>query len=140
MRHLRRAGAVLLSLALLALAGCGPEKGAPKYIFGVATVESVRVERVGEPASHVSVVVAGTLRDGCTEIEAIKQSLDGHVFTLTVATRRPLDAVCDPGSVPFSETVTLATPRALRSGEYVVVSGDVTTAFRVLERGIEVPL
>ncbi|MEW5826267.1 MAG: hypothetical protein AB1778_05490 [Candidatus Bipolaricaulota bacterium] len=124
----------LLVLVLITASGCGPHKEAPKYIFGVASVDSLLVEVADDQGVRVSIVIKGTLRDGCTEIEAVKQAVEDRVITLTVATRRPLDAVCEPGEVPFTQIVPLSSLRTLRTGDYTLVAGDATTLLR-FERG-----
>jgi hypothetical protein len=118
-------GAAMLLLAL----GCGSRLAQPEFIFGVAQVEMIDALVAPRLPGRASAVVHGKLRDSCTRIDSIKQSLDGHVFSLTLTTRRAIAAQeCPDAEVPFEVTVPLVM-RGLHAGEYTITSDSASVTF-----------
>jgi len=129
-RRLLRITLVSLGAAgLLLVLGCGSRQAQPEFIFGVAQVERIEVSIDHGVPGRASAVVRGKLRDSCTRIDSIKQSLEGHVFSLTLTTRRAIAAQeCPDVEVPFEATVPLVV-RGLHPGAYVVTSGGASATF-----------
>jgi len=135
-RGLLRITMVSLGVAgLLFVLGCGSRQAQPEFIFGVAQVERIEVSIDQGIPGRASVVVRGNLRDSCTRIDSVKQSLEGHVFSLTVTTRRAIAAQeCPDAKAPFEATVPLAV-RGLHPGEYTVTSGGASATFLFKQEG-----
>ena len=129
-RRLLRITLVFLGAAgLLLVLGCGSRQTQPEFIFGVAQVERIEMSIDRGMPGRASAVVRGKLRDSCTRIDSIKQSLEGHVFSVTLTTRRAITAQeCPDVEVPFEATVPLVV-RGLHPGEYVVTSGGASATF-----------
>jgi hypothetical protein len=128
-RLLRITFVALGAAGLLLVLGCGSRQAQPEYIFGVAQVERIEVSIDHGVPGRASAVVRGKLRDSCTQIDSIKQSLVDHVFSLTLTTRRAIAAQeCPDAEVPFEATVPLVV-RGLHAGEYTVASGGVSATF-----------
>jgi hypothetical protein len=120
---------------LLLVFGCGSRQAQPEFIFSVAQVERIEVSIDRGMSGRASAVVRGKLRDSCTRIDSIKQSLEGHVFSLTLTTRRAIAAqACPDAEVPFEATVPL-TVRGLPPGEYTVTSGGASATFLFNQTG-----
>jgi hypothetical protein len=102
----------------------------------VAQVERIEVSIDRGMPGRASAIVRGKLRDSCTRIDSIKQSLEGHVFSLTLTTRRAIAAQeCPDAEVPFEATVPLVV-RGLHPGEYAVTSGGASATFLFNQAGI----
>ena len=128
-RLLRVTLAFFGAAGLLLTFGCGSRQAQPEFIFSVAQVERIEVSIDRGIPGRASAVVRGNLRDSCTRIDSIKQSLEGHVFSLTLTTRRAIAAQeCPDTEVPFEATVPLVV-RGLHPGEYTVTSGGASTTF-----------
>jgi hypothetical protein len=129
-RRLLRITLVSVGAAGLLLAlGCGSRQAQPEFIFGVAQVERIEMSVDRGVPGRASAIVRGKLRDSCTRIDSIKQSLEGHVFSLTLTTRRAIAAQeCPDVEMPFEATVPLVV-RGLHPGEYVVTSGGASATF-----------
>lgn len=99
-------------------------------IRGVADVEEVSVRVPDAVPSQVAVVARGHLRDGCTEIDEIRQRFDAaaDTFYVDIATTRPADAMCTLALVPFEEQIALDV-RGLAAGTYTVDVNGVTSTF-----------
>ncbi len=136
-RRLLRITLVFLGAAgLLLVLGCGSRQAQPEFIFGVAQVERIEVSIDHGVPGRASAVVRGKLRDSCTRIDSIKQSLEGHVFSLTLTTRRAIAAQeCPDAEVPFEVTVPLVV-RGLHPGEYAVTSGGASATFLFNQAGM----
>lgn len=96
---------------------------------GMADVEEIEVLIPDSPPAQLAVIVRGHLRDGCTEIDAIRQTFDADTdtFSIDITTVRDADAMCTLALVPFEERVSLdAGP--LPAGTYTVnVNGIIDT-------------
>lgn len=123
-------GALVLAFVFLGVTGCSSRNSVPDYIFGTANVLEIHVTASATPTERTSVTVVGTLRDGCTSIDSVRQSLEGWSLVVTVSTRRPIEGTCHQGTVPFEKTIPLVL-RGLRPGEYRVVCGGVEAAFKI---------
>ena len=92
-----------------------------EYRYGDALIDSVDIARA--PSGALELTIAGSLRDGCSELHAIKQKRAGDTLRIQVVTRRPIDMMCTQALVPFTRTVTLDTD-GLDPGRYrVAVDG-----------------
>lgn len=123
------------SAGLLLVLGCGSRQTQPEFLFSVAQVERIEMSIDRGMPGRASAVVRGKLRDSCTRIDSIKQSLEGHVFSLTLTTRRAIAAqACPDVEVPFEATVPLVV-RGLPPGEYTVAAGGASTTFLFNQAG-----
>lgn len=130
-----RVGVAILGLLGLGLAGgCGTRQTEPEFIFGVPSVDSVEVVLPQGTETRVTVVVRGTVRDPCTRISSVKQSLVGRVLTIALTTRRALADSCLDSETPFEATVPLV-ERGLQAGLYTVECGDVSAPFLFRSNG-----
>jgi hypothetical protein len=138
-RRLLRIILVSLGVAgLLLVLGCGSSQTQPEFIFGVAQVEKIDVSVDQGVTARASAVVRGKLRDSCMRIDSVKQSLEGHVFSVTLTTRRATAAQeCPDAEVPFEVTVPLVV-RGLHAGEYTVTSGSASATFFFTQPGARV--
>jgi len=102
----------------------------PPPVTGLATVESVEIERQELLTSSVSVRVQGTLPDACTEIGQINQGRDmaNDRLWVEIMSSRPADMACAEVVTPFAETVPLDVER-LPAGTYTVDVNGVTAEF-----------
>ncbi|MGF1507690.1 MAG: hypothetical protein ACFB51_21560 [Anaerolineae bacterium] len=96
--------------------------GEPIIDSGEATIlESFPVQ--------VTVIVTGSLQDGCTTIDTVEvEPLEDMTFDVNITTVRPADAVCTEALVPFEETISLPV-EGLEAGEYTVEVNDTTETF-----------
>jgi hypothetical protein len=134
-RLLRVTLAFFGAAGLLLVFGCGSRQAQPEFIFSVAQVERIEVSIDRGILGRASAVVRGNLRDSCTRIDSIKQSIEGHVFSLTLTTRRAIAAQeCPDAEVPFEATVPLVV-RGLHAGEYTVTSGSASATFFFTQAG-----
>ncbi len=127
-------GALLLSLLFAACAppivdaDRKPPAGSPTHEgIDIADVDILIMESF---PVQVAVIVRGHLRDGCTEIDAIRQSFDPDTdtFSINITTVRDDDALCTLALVPFEEQVSLnAGP--LPAGTYTVNVNGITDSF-----------
>jgi|GEM_PF-436182 len=107
---------------------------------GIADVEEIDVLIPDSPPAQLAVIIRGHLRDGCTEIDAIRQSFDPDTdtFSIDITTVRDDDALCTLALVPFEERVSLdAGP--LPAGTYTVNVNGITDSF-TLDRQTALPV
>jgi len=115
-------GAAVLATLLV---GCGPsaptETPGDGLTYGKAAVEEVNLQIMESFPVQVAAVAMGNLRDGCTEIDEVRQSFDEETqtFTIEITTVRDADAVCTQALVPFEERIELDV-RGLKAGTYTV--------------------
>ncbi len=92
----------------------------------IAEIEVVLMESF---PVQVGVFVRGHLRDGCTEIDEIRQTFNAatNTFDIEITTVRDADALCTMALVPFEERVVLHV-HGLEAGTYTVnVNGAIDT-------------
>jgi inhibitor of cysteine peptidase len=78
------------------------------YTAGMAAVERVKVEVVSVAPPRLRIDVSGSLPDACTEIERVDERRLGSRIELSLPTRRPFGAECEPERTPFSRSIPLA--------------------------------
>ena len=101
-----------------------------EYASGLAVIETLDMLILESFPVQVHAVVEGYLPDGCTEVDEISEEFDGETFTVTVTTRRPVDAMCTEALVPFKDTIPFDV-LDLKAGEYRVVVNGVEGSFRL---------
>ena len=77
--------------------------------YGMAVVEEIEILLMESFPVQVTVVARGYLRDGCTDIDEIRQRFDPttNTFVIEITTVRPTDAVCIQALEPFEERISL---------------------------------
>ncbi|HOA24406.1 MAG: hypothetical protein WBH90_15745 [Aggregatilineales bacterium] len=120
----------VLALVVLAgaLVGCGGQAPAGQDEDAEVIVESVDALIMESFPVQVNAVVTGTLFDGCVEIENAIVERDGSTFRIDFETERLIDALCQPGRVPFEQVVPLDV-LGLEAGTYTVEAGGASTTF-----------
>lgn len=131
----RRIGAALGLLAVGLAFGCGTRQSEPEIVYGVPSVSSIEVVMAPGATARLTAVVRGTVRDPCTRIGSVRQSLEGRVITILLTTQRALADSCQDAETPFEASVPLV-ERGLEAGEYVVVAGAATTVFVYRHGGV----
>lgn len=100
---------------------------------GRATIESLTFTQAEASPESVDVIVRGTLPDGCTEIDAVRQSRVAGGFQLEILTRRaaPEEGAgnCLMVRLPFQHIVRLDTA-GLPAGVYTVAAAGRRAEFR----------
>ena len=119
---------VMLLLVLAMTTACAGLSEASNQDRALVTDVAVQVQE-SFPV-QVEVLVRGTLPDTCMQVDEIKQDSnpDESLFTLVIETARTDDGDCNPGPVPFEETVALAM-EGLSAGTYTVAVGEVMETF-----------
>ncbi len=133
-RMWRVALAVLGAFGLAVSGGCGSRQSQPEFIYGVPSVVSIEVAVSDGTPARVNAVVRGVVRDACTHIDSVRQSLDGDVFSLRLTTRRALADTCGDAETPFEATIPLVV-RGLQPGVYEVDAGGVSATFYYQREG-----
>lgn len=120
-------GAMLLLVAALATA-CAGRSEAPNPDGALVTEAVVQIQ--DSFPVQVEVLLSGNLPDSCTEVVQVRQDfdVDQSLFAFTIETARSDDADCDPGPVPFEETVSLAV-EGLSAGVYTLAVGEIRETF-----------
>ncbi len=97
---------------------------------GMADLEDVDIVIRDSLPAQVTVVARGHLRDGCTEVDEIRQTFDAdtNTFFVEITTVRASDGFCTMALVPFEEQISLAV-RGLPAGTYTVDVNGVTDSF-----------
>ncbi len=97
---------------------------------GIAELEDLDIFILDSLPAQVAVVARGHLRDGCTEIDEIRQTFkaDTNTFFVEITTVRSSDGFCTMALVPFEERVSLAV-RGLPAGTYTVDVNGVIDSF-----------
>ncbi len=123
MRFIQRLSYALLTLTLLTCVSAADEgEEEPEFIVGEANITSIRVE-------DGSIIVEGTLPDGCTSISTVEQQIDGNMLIITVSTERPADLMCTQAIVNFEQEIPLNIEN-IPDGEYEVVINGITAENR----------
>lgn len=121
----------VLVAGVLFLSSCASREAPPQFIFGLAQVLTIEVNVDLGSQARANAVVRGIVRDSCTRIDSVRQSLEGRIFSLTLTTRRAISAdQCRDDEVPFEATVPLVI-RGLPPGEYTVTAGSASATVRV---------
>lgn len=113
--------------------GRGPVAPAPasdEMITDLAAVASVEAFILESFPVQVNAIARGALPDGCTTIDEAMQERDGNVFTVTLTTARPADAMCTQAIVPFEEVIPLDV-LGLPAGSYTVTVNGVSDTFEL---------
>ena len=97
-----------------------------------ALIDQVTVLTEGVPPTEYAVEIRGNLRDGCTEIESVTQTVENGRIVVTVETFRDPDAICTMALVPFVHVEPLDV-EGLDPGEYTVEVHGVTAAFELVD-------
>jgi len=79
---------------------------------------------------RVSVILRGSVPDGCTRIADVAPERDGNEFTLRLTTERDADALCTQALQRFERTV-LLDAEGLEPGTYVVRAGPLKATFEL---------
>jgi len=79
---------------------------------------------------RVSVILRGSVPDGCTRISEVDLQRDGNAFAIDLRTERDADAVCTQALQRFEETV-LLDAEGLDPGSYVVRAGPLKASFEL---------
>lgn len=99
-------------------------------VIGEAKVESIDILQLESFPVQVNVVAKGYLPDSCTTLGDIKQSYADNKFTITIESKRPLDAeACAQVIENFEKTISLNGVVGLSKGTYSVVVNGVIGAF-----------
>lgn len=101
-----------------------------EFTYDLAPVSSIEVKVADDPVEQVNVTVQGEFRDGCTQIDEIRQTMTGDTFVIEITTRRPIDMMCTQALVPFEETVELDVS-GLDAGSYTVDVNGVSETFEL---------
>jgi len=117
--HPRRATVVVLLLLSGLVAACGTTTQAdqPERV----QINAVTVEILESFPVQVEVLIEGSLRDSCTEIDDVSQRFEAETgtFWIEIMTVRTTDDACAQVLVPFEETVPLEVS-GLPAGTYTV--------------------
>ena len=97
--------ALLLCALLVACAASRAREADRAYTAGVARVERVRAELVSTRPPRLKVVVEGFLPDACTRLDPPRIRLLGARIEISLETRRPFGARCEPEEVPFTRSI-----------------------------------
>lgn len=98
-------------------------------VIGMATVESIEVTKTDSFPVEVNVLAKGYLADACTELGDVKQAYDSGVFTVTLESKRPQDAVCAEMITNFEKQISLSGVSGLPKGSYTIEVNGVKGAF-----------
>ncbi len=84
-----------------------PTGGSGQVVRGLAPVQRIAVLQAGSPGGQPQIEIDGYLPDGCTQISAISDHLQGSTIKVVVETERPADLLCTQMIEPFQTTYTL---------------------------------
>ena len=101
-----------------------------EYIYGTAIVENIDILILESFPVQVNVIAKGYLPDGCTEIGDITKNMDGNIFTVTIETIRPADAMCTQAIVPYEKSIPLDV-YGLKAGTYNVLVNSANGSFEL---------
>ncbi len=96
-----------------------------EVISGKAAVDSLEIGETS--AVSATLIVRGTLPDGCTQIADHVQAVQGNTLRIELYTARPADQICTQALVPFEERIALDLA-GLERGRYTVEVNGVRTA------------
>jgi hypothetical protein len=92
-------------------------------------IESIEVQIRESLPVQVSVLVNGSLTDGCTEFHEATQVRNGNTIELTVNVMRPKDMMCTQELTFYTNTFTLEGD--FPPGDYIVRVNGVEKSFKV---------
>ncbi|GAB4476499.1 MAG: hypothetical protein Kow00124_18670 [Anaerolineae bacterium] len=92
---------------------------------GTAYIDNVQVET--QPGQPPVLTIYGSLSDGCTQLRAISDTVQGSRIIVTVETSRDPNLMCTMALAPFQTTYTLSS--VLAAGTYTLEVNDFTTQF-----------
>ena len=87
-------------------------------LLNPAPIDSLRIETLESFPIQQTLVVSGTLPDGCTYLNTPTQIRDGNIFYITLDTRTEGE-ICTQALVPFEERINLQVNN-LPAGVYIV--------------------
>ncbi len=108
----------------------GPPTPKAGMVTGMAEVEGIDILIMESFPVQVAVMAYGTLRDACTEIDAVRQRFDAetNTFAVEIRTVRDPDQMCAQVLTPFEERIALDV-YGLPAGTYTVDVNGVTDTF-----------
>ena len=95
---------------------------------GNAYVDTVDVLIMESFPLQAAALISGHVSDACTQITDARVVRNSTVFTITLTTGRPPEAMCAQVLTPFEKRVTLDI-YGLPAGTYTVVAGETETNF-----------
>lgn len=98
-------------------------------VIGTANVESIEVTKTDSFPVEVNIKALGYLADSCTQLGDVKQAYDSGVFTVTLESKRPQDAVCAEVLTNFEKDISLVGVSGLPKGTYSVEVNGIKGAF-----------
>ncbi len=119
--------------ATLTLAGA-PVQAEETVIAQDALIDAVRLLPEGLPDGPYTLEIQGHLRDGCTTVDSVAQTVEPGRILVTVSTARPQGALCTEALVPFTHTLPLDVA-GLQPGESVIDVQGVTTTLTLSAMG-----
>lgn len=99
-------------------------------VIGMAPVDTVDVMKLESFPVQINVVAHGHMPDGCTTLGDVKQSYANKKFTITIESKKPLDAeACTLQYEEFTKTISLNGVVGLAKGVYTVSVNGVPGSF-----------
>lgn len=123
-------GLAIVGIAVFLLTKDKKTGDGENMVIGMADVNSIDILKAESFPVQVNVVAKGDLPDGCTTLGDAKQVYDGKSdFTITLETKRPIDATCTQALVPFEKTISLSAANGLAKGTYTVSVNGIMKTF-----------
>ena len=123
-------GLIIVILAVVFLTKNKKNAGDENNVIGTAKVESIDIVQLESFPVQVNVIAKGYLPDSCTTLGEVKQSYNANKFTITLESKRPLDAeMCAQVIENFEKTISLNGVVGLAKGTYSVDVNGVMGAF-----------
>ncbi len=128
-RRWRYCKALIVGLLLVWIAaGCSPR--GTEYTYGEAVVDAIDILILESFPVQIRAVLRGFVPDPCTEVVSVTAEFEGNVFTLSVGTRRPTDAICIQVLTSYEVMASLDV-LGLPAGTYTVVAGEASATFEL---------
>ena len=118
--------AVLGVVAAALLSACGSPES-PTLVPGMLPVESVEVVVLESFPYQLRAQVKGYLPDSCTRLDAVTQSRQGNLITVSITTLREQDAICLQRIETVERTIPLE--GGFLPGQYVLRVNNVAQQF-----------
>ena len=106
-----------------------------EFIIDNMPVDDISINLLESFPLQVHVVVNGTLRDGCTTINAITQKREGNIITVNITTKRPKDAMCIQVIKMVTERIPLE--GTFLPGDYKVIVNGVIKEFNIQGEAVD---